>query len=773
MGKVKSPSVLIRRLDFWLQLVLFFASFALYSRTMPPSVLDGDSGEFQHMAYYLGVPHSSGYPLYILLGKLFTLLPVGDVAFRMNLFSVVCTALAIPLIYALAFRLIERRAPAFLATLFFAVIPSIWGGALETKTYALHVLLGVLTILFAVRWHQDNRPRDFYATAFVYGLGLTNHHLIVFLAPALAYVVWLNRARLNRSMFVTGILLVLLPLLLYAYIPIRANQLIANQDPQNLELYKREDAILKGQITAYFINTPQGWFNLVTGLDNYFKFGFKDTAEQTNRLANAANLLVQQFGFVGLALIGLGTVVSFRRNKKIFALLLLVAAGVGFIALYLRALSTVYYFSLCYLALALWLAFGVDWILQFVQRAHRIAPAIAAIIFLTLPISAVSANYAALDESQNYAPRDYALEILNENLPRNAVVIAPWEISEPLRYFQFVEGRRPDLLVVNVSPIWLQFDRLVQRANELKRPIYYVQFDPEFRTTPGYRSVKAVPLPMMQEPRPQIVLSDQNIVPQVQVLGYDLKPATPQPGAPLRLSIYYNARERMYPMYSSTLTVTDITGKLIGDYDSFPGSRYFPTYRWYELGNFYRDDYTIVLPADAPAGLYHLDLAWHEFDINTGVSSDDKTYRVSLGEVRVGDLAATNIAHPASQHIGDAITFLGWSGETTVARGQTLNLDLFWRAEKSIAESYTVFVHLVNAEGLFVTDADAPPSRGLYPTNRWNVGEGVRDRHSLKIPAEVAPGKYFIEIGMYLPATNTRLSVGASDKIALTQIVVK
>jgi hypothetical protein len=102
-----------------------------------------------------------------------------------------------------------------------------------------------------------------------------------------------------------------------------------------------------------------------------------------------------------------------------------------------------------------------------------------------------------------------------------------------------------------------------------------------------------------------------------------------------------------------------------------------------------------------------------------------------------------------------------------------LNLDLFWRADHAVKESYSVFVHLVDADGQVVANADSAPASGLFPTNRWNVGESVRDRHILKIPADLAPGNYTIEIGMYLPATNARLPIGASDKIILTQVKVK
>ena len=768
--------VVSSRPDLLVGLMLGAATFLLYFRTMAPTVLDGDNGEFQFMGYILGVPHSSGYPLYVLLLKLYLLLTWGDVAFRVNLFAVICESLAIPFVYAVSFRLIRARVPAILATILLALTPSIWGGALETKPYAFHFLLGVLLLYLALRWHDSGRSRDFYALAFVYGLGLTNHHVIAFTAPALALIVWFNRARVNRTMIARGGLLVSVPLLLYAYIPIRANYFIAQQSLQNWQLYQREDAILKGTVTAYYINTPQGFINLITGLDNIFKLGFKSDAEQVDRSVNAINLVIRQFGFAGIGLAVLGAINSFRRDRKLWSILLVFAAGISFIALVLRGISTVYYFSLAYFILAIWIGISIDALQKWSSRLHRVLPYVVALIVLVLPLNLLATNYARLDESNNYAPRDFAQTVLNDNLAPNAVVIAPWEVSEPIHYFQFVQNQRPDLLVVNVNPASKQFETMIQNAHTLRRPFYLAQFNPELPTPQEPRTIQAIPLPLSQTPQPRYSLANARIVPETQVLGYDLVPNPPQPGNPMRIQVFYRATARMYPMYSAKLTLADITGKLWGEYSGFPGSFYFPTYRWYELGEYYRDTWSIHLPPDAPSGLYNIDLSWYEYDRDADTSNTDKENKVALGTIRVGDLSATNIAHPSAARIGDTISFLGWSGDDSIARGQSLPLDLFWRADQASTNSYTVFVHLVDSTGRVLADADSPPSSGLYPTDRWQTGEDVRDRHTLKIPSDIQPGNYSIEIGMYLPSTGARLPIasaaGQADKIVLTKVKV-
>jgi hypothetical protein len=82
--------------------VLFVGSLLLYVSTMAPSVVPGDSVEFQFVPYILGIAHPPGYALYILLGKLFTFLPLGSVAYRMNLFTALWGALTVSLTYPIS-----------------------------------------------------------------------------------------------------------------------------------------------------------------------------------------------------------------------------------------------------------------------------------------------------------------------------------------------------------------------------------------------------------------------------------------------------------------------------------------------------------------------------------------------------------------------------------------------------------------------------------------------------------------------------------------------
>ena len=75
----------MKRFDAGIAFSIFVASLALYVRTLAPSLLYGDSAEFQTIAYTLGIGHPTGYPVYILLANLFTFLPVADIAYRVKM----------------------------------------------------------------------------------------------------------------------------------------------------------------------------------------------------------------------------------------------------------------------------------------------------------------------------------------------------------------------------------------------------------------------------------------------------------------------------------------------------------------------------------------------------------------------------------------------------------------------------------------------------------------------------------------------------------------
>jgi len=116
----------------------FLAAFVVYLFTLCPTVWVGDSGELTAAAWTLGIPHPTGYPLWLLLVKGFaTLVPIGGVALRANLFSALCAAGAVQLTSASLRRLGASRAAAFGGAMALALVVPIWGEATVARTYPL------------------------------------------------------------------------------------------------------------------------------------------------------------------------------------------------------------------------------------------------------------------------------------------------------------------------------------------------------------------------------------------------------------------------------------------------------------------------------------------------------------------------------------------------------------------------------------------------------------------------------------------------------------
>lgn len=219
----------------WLAIpCVFLAALALYLTTMAPSVatLLDDSLEFQLVTYLPGIAHPTGYPLYTLLGWLFTRLPLGDVAYRVNLLSAVCAALSVSLVYRAGLVYSGNgwrgRLAALTGAAALAVSPVFWSQATIAEVYTLHaVLVASLLWLLAPGGQQTHiGVRRLTVVALIFGLGLAHHRSIVLWVPGvLAYLGWAGqRGGLEtagrRSWLQVG-LGVLLPLTLYAYLPLR------------------------------------------------------------------------------------------------------------------------------------------------------------------------------------------------------------------------------------------------------------------------------------------------------------------------------------------------------------------------------------------------------------------------------------------------------------------------------------------------------------------------------------------------------------------------
>src|SRR5436190_8034614 len=193
----------------------------LYFLTAARDIVVGDSPELTMAAAILGVAHPPGYPLFTMVGHIFSLLPLGPIPFRVNLLSVICDALTVGIVFLTAFRLSQSRLASAMGALVLALNPLFWSWSLVAEVFPLNNLLASLLIYLLVIWH--NEPERFgvlIAAFFVGAMAMTNHQTIVLLAPAICFLFLRRRAALFRprslALCLTALLLGLLP---YAYVP--------------------------------------------------------------------------------------------------------------------------------------------------------------------------------------------------------------------------------------------------------------------------------------------------------------------------------------------------------------------------------------------------------------------------------------------------------------------------------------------------------------------------------------------------------------------------
>jgi len=109
--------------------------------------------------------------------------------------------------------------------------------------------------------------------------------------------------------------------------------------------------------------------------------------------------------------------------------------------------------------------------------------------------------------------------------------------------------------------------------------------------------------------------------------------------------------------------------------------------------------------------------------------------------------------------------------DSTLSLGQIARIDLVWGPTAPIDHRYKVFVHLLNDQGVVVSQHDGEPSAGARPTDAWQPGDQVTDRHGLLLPADLPPGDYQIVVGLYPAEGGDRLPAcdpGSSDASSCT-----
>lgn len=773
-----------RRLSaqMWIGLALMVGGWALYGATMAPGLLFGDSGELQFAVPIGGLIHPTGYPLYGLLGWLWTQVTPWwpEPATRVNAFSVLWGGVALGLFFLVTQHLLVRVLPAqsdrsrqvcgVFAALLLAVSPTWWSQATIAEVYTFNAVLMLAILYLLLRWAAAYRAAEtgagrwLNAAAITFGFSLTHHQTTLLLAPAvLLFMLRVQPAiMLQFRRLLILLLCAALPLLLYLTIPWRA-----------LHTPYARLTLSEGNVLQLYETGVNGFLQWTTGLR--FAGSLRGPEAALAQAPQALTWARQQFGIAGLGLAALGVLYLLLRQRRgmltitgamLLALLCFnLFYGIGDIA--------VMYIPI-YLVLGVWIATGLGALGRALQTSAYLSrggawdlSVIAPTGLLLWPLLWLILRLPMLDLSQQNTAAAWWQRIFSQPIPANSILISnDRDEMTPLWYYQWVRGEHQDL--TGLFPLVVpgaEFGNVVRVVESALnrgggRPVVLVKpmpgLDIKFDLTATGQVMRVNGPAVTRTPeRPlSLALGDT-----LNLTGYSTDPNNQlRPSGALQVSLYWQPQQKLNADYTGFVQLLDAAGVKVAQGEDHPvGGIFYPTSLW-RPGELLRDVFTMTLPSTLQPGVYTLLAGMYRSDeTNGGIQA--LAPPLTIGKIGL----LPDVARPATPperrlnvELGDRILLLGYSLRRS---DSALEVVLQWQAIRNVNADYTVFVHLLSSDGTIVAQHDGEPAEGLAATSIWMPGQDIRDEHRLALPADLAPGMYRLVCGMYDQATDERLVI--------------
>jgi dolichyl-phosphate-mannose-protein mannosyltransferase len=428
---------------------------ALYLATAARDLVYGDSPELTGAAVTLGVAHAPGYPIWTMVAHAFTLVPIDTVSFRVSAFSALAGTGAVVIVYATALRLSASAVASAAAAALLGLTPVVWSWSIVPEVFALHALLVAALVGLLVLWHQSGRAWSLIAAAFVGGLGVAHQQTIVLVAPAALLLMWVHRDTVVRGgLLWKSALAFVAGLLPYAYLPVAA----AGRPAWNYG-----DISSAGDLAAQILRTDLGSGQLVS-----------DRAFQGGSALDRLVFYAQSFDVASAALVLLGALVLYRRDRVLFWTAAVAAAitGPAFV-LYANVdinavpvLRTVLerFFISSHVVLAPIAALGLVWLgEQLAPGARSQTTAGAGAVAVVFGLVLAGTAFARIDQRENHDARHFAEDFL-ASVPKDKILLASGDaIIWPIGYLHRIEGARPDVTLLE-APL-LTFSWYVRQAS--------------------------------------------------------------------------------------------------------------------------------------------------------------------------------------------------------------------------------------------------------------------------------------------------------------------
>lgn len=767
----------------------------LYVATLAQTLVLGDPTEYTFIANILGIAHPPGYAFITVVGKLFqTLIPIGIIPWRMHLLAAVSATVASLFVFGTVSALTNYlrngqphgwlwRLPALFAALTVATAVNLWQHAIHANPHIITATFLAANLFFLTKWWADQQTSAAHKWLYIFcvsaGLGVTHHPLTVFGFPGYAlFIVWVRPSILHDwRTLLKMVMLALLGLSLWLYYPLRSPS--APFGPTTM-------------------NTLSGFLDHVLARGLSDSLPYVPLAEQPNRAIVFWSILRLQYT-LPIIFLALTAFLLPPSKRRIGQPLLLYAAT--FLPIYAFVISLRQQDIMAYLLgplLLTGLLAGVGLLRLLHLLAGRFKDMqrplllLSAALFLFGPVLQIARNLPRISLRHYSEGSDYVNAVFDHfaGSGANVTLLNDWERMTPLWYEQYVNGRTPNPADVRLEFIsagdnpWLQgiFNFLGGG------PVYLSNFRPDaiagtdFRLRPEGVFYQVV---VNDATVPDYLTPLTAVAGDIELVGYELPETAVTAGDFVPLTLAMRAPQGTADYTIPILTVGNLTFEFTTD-------SHLITPLW-QPNEVIVERFDFALPHDLPAGNYPLTIQLKNLSTNTVLPMQQS----------LGSLAVTAQPHPVNtdhllanfrQRVGLVKATVWGNGRRAIAPwqatdaliahpGDALNIILTWEALAVPEQSYTVFVHLIDANNVPHIALDYTPLGGSVPTHlwipKWLPGQRLLDPYRMALPPELPPGTYFIEVGLYEFIGQRRLHISDQngnlngDRYILGQVTIE
>lgn len=427
----------------WISSVLaWLVPLCIYTASARRDVWFWDTGEMDTVPWILGIAHPTGFPAYVVLGWVFShVVAIGSIAFRMSLMSACATAATAYCIYRIVEEEQANRWVAMGCAWLFAFGAIVWTRGTRAEVHAVAACALAVTLLFALRWYRRRTPRDLYAAAAAWGVGLAVHPVLLLALPGLAFLVIMRRGTLpgGEVLRAAGIAIVCAAVW-YVYLPLRSLYVAAHGlDPaRTLGLTGGPfwDYDHPASLGGFLALAGGGDFNLTQALH-----GIVSGAAHGAGIALYGGELLNEVTLFGIAALAVGTYVAWIRDRvRATALLLIAILCVVFAAGFPPESDPRRYFIPSFLVAAILIGDALGFLARQLPRTGALAAAALVAVALFLVVE----NRWIFAQANDESARDVIVQV-QRHTPDDAILVANWLDGPPLAYSAYVErglGRR-------------------------------------------------------------------------------------------------------------------------------------------------------------------------------------------------------------------------------------------------------------------------------------------------------------------------------------------